>query len=62
MKYFLYVNNVSSPCLRLRDTALEFNLPFDLCRWLVEGEDVKVVHEMLAKHHQYLTSRLLLRL
>ena len=62
MKCFLYVNNVSKLCLCLRDTALEFNLSFDMCRWLVEGEDVEVVHEVLAKHHQYLTSRLFLRL
>ena len=62
MKCFLYVNSVSRPCLRLRDTALEFNMPFDMCRWLVEGEDVEGVHEVVAKHHQYLTSRLLLRL
>ena len=62
MKCFLYVNSVSGLCLRLRDTALEFNLPFDMCRWLVEGEDVEVVHEVLAKHYQCLTSRLLLRL
>ena len=34
------MNSVSRLCLRLRDTALEFNLPFDMCRWLVEGEDV----------------------
>ena len=33
-----------------------------MCRWQVEVEDVEVVHEMLAKHHQYLTSRPLLRL
>ena len=46
----------------LRDTSLKLNLPFDMCRWLVEGEDVEVVHEVLAKHHQYLTSRPLLRL
>ena len=58
MKCFLY----ASPCLRLRDTTLEFNLPSDMCRWLVEGEDVEAVHKVLAKHHQYLTSRLLLRL
>ena len=62
MKCFLYVNSVSRLCLRLRDTALEFNLPFDMCGWLVEGEDVEVVHEVLAKHHLYLTSRPLLRL
>ena len=60
MKCFLYVNSVSRLCLRLRDTALNINLPFDMCRWLVEGEVVEVVHEVLAKHHQYLTSRPLL--
>ena len=37
MKCFLYVNSVSGLCLRLRDTALEFNLSFGMCRWLVEG-------------------------
>ena len=68
MKCFLYVNSVSMLCLRLRDTALEFNLPFDMCRWLVEGEDVEVVHEVLVRHHRRFTShwllisRLLLRL
>ena len=62
MKCFLYVNSVLGLCLRLKDTALEFNLPFNMCRWLVEGEDVEGVHEVLAKHHQYLTSWLLLRL
>ena len=62
MKCFLYVNSVSRLCLRLRDTALEFNLPFDMCRWLVEDEDVEVIHEVLAKHHHHLTSKLLLRL
>ena len=45
------VNNVSRLCLRLRDTALNIKLPFDMCRWLVEGEDVEGVHEVLAKHH-----------
>ena len=59
---FRYVNSVSRLCLHLRDTALNLNLPFDMCRWLVEGEDVVVVHKVLAKHHQYLTSRILLRL
>ena len=62
MKCFLYVNSVSGLCLRLRDTALGFNLSFDMCRWLVEGDDVEVVYEVLAKNHQCLTSRLLLRL
>ena len=44
MKCFLYVNSVSGLCLRLRDTTLNINFPFDMCRWLVEGEDVEVVH------------------
>ena len=61
MKCFLYVNSVSRLCLLLRDTALNINLPFDMCRWLVEGEDVEGVHEVLAKHHRCLISRLLLR-
>ena len=42
--------------------CIEINLPFELCRWLVEGEDVKGVHGVLVRHHQYLISRLLLRL
>ena len=50
-KCFLYVCSVSGLCLCLRDTALNFNLPFDMCRWLVKGEDVEGVHEVLAKHH-----------
>ena len=62
MKCFRYVDSISGLRLHLRDTALNINLPFDMCRWLVEGEDVEVVHEVLAKHHQYLISRLLLRL
>ena len=62
MKFFLYMNSVSGTCLRLRDTALNINLPFDMCRWLVEGEDIEGVHEVLAKHHQCLTSKHLLRL
>ena len=56
------VNSVSRLYLHLRDTALNVNLPFDMCRWIVEGEDVEDVREVLAKHHQYSTSRLLLRL
>ena len=56
------MNSVSGLCLRLRDTVLEFNLPFDMCRWLVEGEDVEVVHAVMVRHHKYLTSRPLLRL
>ena len=61
-KIFRYVNSVSGLCLRLRDNALDINLPFDMCGWLVEGEDVGVVHGVLVRHHQCLTSRLLLRL
>ena len=61
MKCFLCVNSVSRLCLRLRDTALEFNLPFDMCRWLVEDEDVKIVHEVLVRHHRLLTNMPLLR-
>ena len=54
---------VSQGCdYTLRDSALKLNLSFDMCRWLVEGQDVGVVHDVLAKHHQYLTSRPLLRL
>ena len=62
MKCFLCVNSISRLCLRLRDTALNIKLSFDMCRWLVEGEDVEGVHEVLAKHHQCLTSKHLLRL
>ena len=51
MKCFLYVYNVSGLCLCLRDTALNINFPFDMRRWLVEGEDVEVVHGVLVKHH-----------
>ena len=62
MKCFQCVNSVSGLRLNLKDIALELNLPFDMCIWLVEGEDVEVIHEVLAKHHQYLTSKPLLRL
>ena len=55
------VNSVSRLYLRLGDTALNINLPFDMCRWLVEGEDVDGVHEVLVRHHRLLTSRPLLR-
>ena len=61
MKCFLCMNSVSGLCLSLRDTELKFNLPFDLCRWLIEGEDVKGVHGVLVRHHRLLTSRPLLR-
>ena len=40
MKCFLCVNSVSRLCLHLRDIALNIKLSFDMCRWLVEGEDV----------------------
>ena len=62
MRIFQYVNSVSGFKLHLRDTALELNLPFDMCRLLIEGEAVEVAHEVLAKHHQFFTSRPLLRL
>ena len=62
IEIFRYVNSVSGLCLHLRDTSLNLNLPFDICRWLVAEEDVEVVHEVLAKYHQYLTSKHLLRL
>ena len=62
MKCFLCVNSVSRLCLYLRDTALNFNFPFDMCRWLVEGDDIEVVHGVLVRHHQYMTNRPLLRL
>ena len=45
----------------LRDISLKLNLPFEICRWLVEDGGIEVVQEVLAKHHQYLTSRPLLR-
>ena len=61
MKCFLCVNSVSRLCLRLRDIALNIKLLFDMCRWLVEGEDVEGVHEVLVRHHRLLTSRPLLR-
>ena len=47
---FLCINSASGLCLCLKDTALNFNLPFDMCRWLVEGEDVGVFHEVLVRH------------
>ena len=56
------VNSISRLCLRLGDTALNINLPFDMSRWIVEGEDVEGVHEVLVRHHRLLTSRPLLRL
>ena len=62
IEIFRYVNSVSRLCLHLRDTASKPNLPFDMCRWLVEGEDVEVVHKVLVRNHRLLTSRPLLRL
>ena len=61
MKCLLYMNSVSRLYLRLGDTALNINMPFDMCRWLVEDEDVEGVHEVLVRHHRLLTSRPLLR-
>ena len=55
------VNSVSRLCLRLRYTELNINLPFHMCRCLVEGKDVGVVQEVLVRHHRLLTSRALLR-
>ena len=60
--FFLYMNSISGLCLSLRDTALNFNLPFEMCKWLVEGEDVEGIHGVLVRHHQFLISRPLLRL
>ena len=57
--FFRYVNSVSRLCLHLRDTALQLNLPFDMC--IVEGDDVEVVHEVLVRRHRLLTSKPLLR-
>ena len=51
IKNFRCVNSVSRLCLHFRDAALKINLPFDMRRGLVAGEDVEVVHEVLAKHH-----------
>ena len=49
---FLYMNSVLGLCLCLRGAALDFNLPFNMCRWLVEGEDVEGLHGVLVRHHQ----------
>ena len=51
IEIFQYVNSFLGLCLHLRDTALKLNLSFNMCKWLVAGEDVGVVHEVLAKHH-----------
>ena len=32
-------------------------LPLDMCKWQVEDGDVEVVHEVLARHHLFFTSR-----
>ena len=37
------------------------NLPFDMCRWQVEDEDVEVIHGAIANHLLFLTSRPLWR-
>ena len=62
MEKIFDIRIVSRGCVyTLRDAALKLNLPFDICRWLVEGEDVEVVHEVLVRHHRLLTSKPLLR-
>ena len=60
--FFRYMNSASELCLHHGDAALKLNFSFDMCRWLVEGKEVEGVHKVLAKHHQYLTSRFMLRL
>ena len=57
IEIFRYVNSVSGLCLHLRDAALKLNLPFDMCRYLVMGEDVEVVNGVLVRHHRLLTSK-----
>ena len=37
--------------------CIEIELSFELCRWLVEDEDVEGVHRVPVKHHKCLTSR-----
>ena len=59
--FALPINYVLGLCLHLKDTALNINLPFDMYRWLVEGEDIAGVHEVLVRHRRLLTSRSLLR-
>ena len=61
MRIFRNVNSILGLCLHLKDAALKLNLPFDMCRLLVAGEDVEVVHGILVRHHRLLTSRPLLR-
>ena len=61
MKIFRCVNSVSRLYLHLRDASLKAKLPFDMCRLLVTGEDVEVIHEVLVMHHQLLANRPLLR-
>ena len=51
LHFFLYMNSVLGLCLLLGDTALNINLSFDLCRWLVEGEDVEdTVYSSIARY------------
>ena len=50
MKCFRYVDSVSGLCLCLRDTALNINLPFDMCIWLVKGAEVEGVHGVPVRH------------
>ena len=60
MKIFRCMNSISGLCLHLRDTSLKPNLPFDMCRWLVAGEDVEVIYEVLVMHHRLLINMPLL--
>ena len=60
---FFGMRIVSRGCVYTLETFhKKLNLPFDMCRWLVAEDDVEVVHEVLVRHHQYFTSRPLLRL
>ena len=43
MNCILCMNSVSGLCLCLRDTKLYLTAT-ELCRWLVESDDVEVVH------------------
>ena len=50
MKCFMCMNSISGLCLCLRDTAL-YLTAIELCRCLVEGEDVEGVNGVLVRHH-----------
>ena len=63
MNCIMSMISVSGLCLCLRDTVLKLNCHLNCVdgQWLVEDEDVEGVHGVLVRHHQYFTSRLLLR-